>query len=155
MFQLVHHKLKFKILKIKLWIIFLNTLRGGGGGENIDVTSLINKDNLVSIAGYIYRDGKPGFYVKLSELNSSNNFSNVNENRDIQPTNLEVKFKNISFVIRPLENSSVIMGFNKSLESIIMSENDIRISIFDYTDGKEEETILGTYYYDNNIESIS
>lgn len=134
---------------------FFKYPQGGGGGENIDVTSLINKDNLVSIAGYIYRDGKPGFYVKLSELNSSNNFSNVNENRDIQPTNLEVKFKNISFVIRPLENSSVIMGFNKSLESIIMSENDIRISIFDYTDGKEEETILGTYYYDNNIESIS
>jgi len=128
---------------------------GGGGGENIDVTPLINKDNLVSITGYIYRDGKPGFFVKLSELNSSNNFSNVNENRDIQPTDLEVKFKNISFVIRPPQNDSVIMGFNKSLEAIIMSENDIRISIFDYTDGKQEETILGTYYYDNNIEDIS
>lgn len=124
-----------------------------GGGENIDVTPLINKDNLVSITGYIYGDGKPAPLVKLSELNSSNNFNNIDEDHNEMPTLLEIKFKNISFVIDIQGVSPIFIGFNKALN---MSEFDnganpyILIYFDNFIDGELVQTTLGTYYYDSN-----
>lgn len=141
----------------------------GGGGENIDVTPLINKDNLVSITGYIYGVGQPVPLIKQSELNSSNNFSNIEEVPDKMPTLLEIKFKNISFVIDiqgaspihviDIQNTSPIrIGFNKILNMSEFGNNGnsyILIFIDDIIDGESVQTTLGTYYHDEGTGDIS
>lgn len=127
-----------------------------GGGGDIDVTSMLSKDNLVSIGGlYFIKEDDKASIVEKDLLNHDNNFNNI-ENRDPgDPIMFNIKFKNISFQLRNWQRQSIIINRNIFINVEYPEDPDnyikITIDIIDFTDPAIQTNIVtGKYYFTNN-----
>lgn len=135
---------------------FLKYPQGGGG--SIDTTSMLSKDNLVSIGGAHQTIGPDGGFLLTTKdlLNHDNDFNNI-ENKDTDtPDIFEIKFKDISFLI----NYDEFIVVNRNIQMHCEPSNvnncaEIKIDNIDMANPTEKTNIItGKYYFTINASPV-